>query len=385
VGAEKSGWQFVQSLFLFLVLISRPAFAGRPVYHEIALPDLAATSTLIVEAFPSPEKKPASCGEPLGYWRVSYVLKGDPTFKMQLLPVYPHGHHFLREAAAAGRPVPSFSAERYSAGGGFQKERKVSLLFLRQESGCWELAADGAQEVHENFESVRALANPTDCRLQEDAIRVLLHRLPQDCLVSEDCKVLQLHPRKCERPLALNKNAESRLPAEWAVVTAHFRESCENKIGREPNCNADPRDAHCSQGRCQFGLAPPQALAFSEAKLQESCAPSDGPSMDITLGTAGAEYPRLGINWWSPSRPERKAGTYTLETLLGGKASEGFSASYCAREGSCVLINRLWLRVIIKESGNGELELDGNSMDGSPLKAKVPLHLLPKPDRMFCG
>jgi hypothetical protein len=107
--------------------------------------------------------------------------------------------------------------------------------------------------------------------------------------------------------------------------------------------------------------------------------------MEVMFKAAlGQEFPHLVINWWGDGKPARKPGTYTLSGLLGGKASQDFTAAYCRTAGNCAWVQKVHLKVHVTDGGKGEAEVEAETRDGDPIKATAPILLLP-PSRMMCG
>ncbi|MGZ3657279.1 MAG: hypothetical protein ACXVCS_17115 [Bdellovibrionota bacterium] len=363
-----------------LFLVSSSAWAGRPVFEDLDLTHLVEQSDAAVAAWPLPHKAESPCGPSAEMWQVNYVIKGDSALRHKPIPVYPHGHHVYAQAAAEGKPGPSYRALRYVSAGAIDDEHKSRLIFLKKEGECWEFSAAGAQEVLAKEALVRSLVNPLDCRAQLEAVRVVLYKqLPTDCAADGDCKVLNLHPNACERPRALNGKAATMLPPEWAGISSRARAACASKWKNESVCVPTGTAAYCKGGRCQIGVNPPAAPEFREASMGESCAPSDGPSAYLVFSNGGSTaYPRLTVNWWGLTRPLRKPGDYS-------HSGEGeISGSYCVDDKNCAMLSKLHVNVHLKDDSGGDAELEGSTHDGAPIKIKAPLKLL-LPQKTFCG
>jgi len=364
---------------LALLLLSSQARAGRPVFQELDLTQLVERSDVAMAGWPSPKKPESPCGKPAGMWQINYVIKGDPSLKHKVIPVYPSGYHFYAQAAAEGKPGPSYQAFKYGASLAISEEHKSTILFLKKEGECWEFTAAGGQEELRQESVIRSLVNPLDCRAQKEAIRAVLYKLPLDCSADSDCKGVNLHPNECERPRALNVKASSLLPPEWAGISARARIACASEWKKESSCVPGATSAYCRGGQCRLGVNPPRAPDFQEASMSESCAPSDGPSTSIVFSNGGSKaYPRLAMNWWGPSRPLRKPGDYNYT------GENDLSGSYCTDEKNCAMLKNLHGVVHVKDETGGDAEVEGTTFDGAPIRIKSPLKILPM-QKIFCG
>jgi len=346
-------------IFLFFSSIT---WAENPAFHNVDLAGLVSQSDLIMTGWPSPHKQKSACGEPLGIWQINYVIKGDQSFRHKVISIY--------------GPSPE----------ALDKEKRSTILFLKKEGDCWKLVTEGAQEELAKEQFIRSLVNPTDCRAQTEAIRVALNGLPQECTSNEDCQGMTLHPRSCERPRAFNIKAEKMLPPEWPALAARARAACSAQWGMDSACASWNTDAYCKEGHCRLGTIPPANPSFTKASMIESCAPHDAGSMALTFMPAlDKTFPRLSINWWGDDQPSRKPGTYTLSNGFGGKASHGFSSSYCSSEGHCTIIKEIFVKIHVSDDGEGEAEAEGITFDGASIKTNAPLKVLPKQQGLRCG
>jgi hypothetical protein len=122
---------------------------------------------------------------------------------------------------------------------------------------------------------------------------------------------------------------------------------------------------------------------WTHGTLIESCAPTDAPAISLVVHPQGAGFPSINVNWWRKERPQRgRGGTYELVGAPG--YNEGFGASYCPMAQSCHPLRSMHLRLELGAGGKGELKIEGETLSGEKLDAKVPAEFGPA-QRVICG
>lgn len=316
-----------------LLLFSSAAFAGGPVFHDVGLPKLVDLSTTVILGWPSPHQS-GKCRARAGVWQVHKVLMGDISLEGQLIPITNHKYAFQNQVR--GKP-PRYATERYR-NAPLDFNSTTSLLFLnRRKDGCFELAAQGAQESPSAETLVRSLIEPTDCDLQLQAFTSLSAPLPRSCAVDDDCRPSYIHPNPCAPPLALNRTALAHLPKSWRFYMRRIRSACSKAWSQQAACERDDFRVRCRNKSCEFGLRETDSLEFRVAILRKGCAPHDGPSIEITLRGAKT-YPILSLNWWGAGHPDS-----TSQFFRFVNQASGFSASLCLGQQQCEPLSDLLL------------------------------------------
>jgi hypothetical protein len=339
----------------FILLTVAPVCAAdSPVPATRPLGVLLGESTLAFTGWPTARGTDGPCGKAVGYWQVRQVLKGDKGLKDKVVPIY-------------GQAPPDRGAH-------------TTLLFLKGRADCPEFVAqqDPAAEALR-----RSIQEPDECHQQLQVVQRVLGGLATDCDIDDDCEAFSLHPNACERPHPYAKRAKTATPPYWEALAARARQACGPDWSKQPACAPVVMPTHCHEHRCVEGPPLGKLPRWTQGTLVESCAPTDAPAISVVVHPQGAGFPSINVNWWRKERPQRgEGGTYEL---VGSPAyNEGFGASYCPMAQSCQPLRSMHLRLELGADGKGELKIEGETLSGEKLDAKVPAEFGPA-QRVICG
>jgi hypothetical protein len=339
----------------FILLVAAAVWAAESTAPATRpLGALLGESTLAFSGWPTPRGSDGPCGKAVGYWLVREVLKGDRGLKGKVVPIY-------------GQAPPDRGAH-------------TTLLFLKGRADCPEFVAqqDPATEALK-----RSIQTPDECHQQLQAVQRVLGGLATDCDVDDDCEAFSLHPNACERPHAYAKRAKTAAPSYWEALSARALHACGPDWSKQPACAPIVMPTHCHEHKCVEGPPLGKLPRWARGTLAESCAPTDAAAVSVAVHPQTSDFPAINVNWWREERPQRgKAGMYEL---VGGPSyNQGFGASYCPIAQSCQPLRSIHLHLELGADGKGELEIEGETMDGEKLDAKVPAEFAPA-GRVICG
>lgn len=363
--------------------LGQAARAGRPVFHDVNLPELVESSGLIFSGWPSTQPPVKPCAAEMRRWQVHQVLRGDQSLQGKVISVAAHGYGFHHE-----KPVPSYSASRFGDGA-ISFEQSTSILFLNPRSdGCFEWAAQGAQLPESRASVVKALLNNSaSCESQLESLEDVFRFFPSDCQTDQDCKIFYSHPNSCAAPMLWSQRAETELAKpEMASIIGSVRSRCAAQWGKQPACAPQVFPFRCRQKRCERGIPEGTLVSFSEAKAALGCAPHDAASVIVQVLPKKGEYPQLSVNWWGADRPRKPTGSYRLvDGNVGNGEKPGYSASFCSSRGGCESLKSVDLSLDWPKEGKpGTLRFTVFTQSGDRYTDTVPLNW-EKGSGMPCG
>jgi hypothetical protein len=231
------------------------------------------------------------------------------------------------------------------------------------------------------------------CFKARNTLDEFLLNLPRSCQQDSDCGGYYYRANACAPPVVLAKPGvpKSREP-ELLRLQADARAACAAEFSHQPACSPIPVQAHCSEQRCvdafhPGGLmaAPPEEKSrFSHAIIGSSCAPWDGPALEITASSSSSDQcrkttaPYIRIAIWR-NLPTAAPATIVLDVATGN----GY-AGRCAKENACEAAERAIIRFTSFDSGRhaaGTYEL--HFKDGSVVKGAFDAEWCH--ERVVCG
>ena len=346
--------------FLLLILSCSmlSSFAGRPVFHEVTRDDLIQESDFIFSGHPSPLKPIFNCSSIFKNWWVHKVYKGDKSLEGKTISIAIHQYKIYE--AAKNSKLPSFASKNFR-NGDINLEQSTSFLFThKRDDGCFELAANGAQEHQfKELEIDALLTSPRDCYKSKRALELRIDSFQKSCEAETDCKIFYLNPNTCEKPFVLNKSTDSEINKnEFISLQNLTMESCRQEWG-ENKCEKQDFPFRCFQKKCIEGNSAKRVSALLEiATIQESCAPHDALAVKILIARKNNQYPMLSINWWGDHKPSLKDGEFILNDKSPKTKSES-QGSYCLYKGSCRPLSELNLKLKLNKEGQGRIFYEG--------------------------
>jgi hypothetical protein len=368
-------------LFSLFSALSSTTFAGRPVYHDLKRHELMARSNFVFSGWPSTAAATGGCKHELGRWWVHKVYQGNKTLEGKVISIAQSNYQIY---ATEGKP-PSFQAFRYKKGNLDRVQGTTFLFTMAQTDGCYELAADGAQESSFAELEIEALyADASDCGTIERGFGFRTKQLPVDCKADSDCKTYYAHPDACHKPYVWNKSAESKLDDEFIALQNRTRVACGATWNRKTPCAPTVIPVRCRAEHCEEGNPPRIHVGpLVSAKLEGSCAPHDAASILIS-GKGAKDFPTLSINWWGTGNPGFKSGTFIL-TSRDSAETQGFQIYYCEFKEGCPTVENLELKLIWDQvKGEGKMNFSFTA-DGKKVSGSIPVKSEPNPMSKGCG
>lgn len=363
-----------------LLFVPATALAGRPVIKQINRNEMIERSGFIFSGWPSVANPISPCPHETGRWWVHKVYKGDKSLAGKVIPVAESNYRIF--AAPSGEKVPSYQAFQYKEGR-LDREQATSFLFTnRQNDGCFELVANGAQEHRFEEPLIEALfSDPKDCTAAMGGFEFLVGKLPSHCQTDADCKILYLHPNRCSLPNILNKAAEAKLDADFKTFQARVRAACADTWTNKNACEPEIFPVRCRANRCEEGPTAKTPVApLNSGILTSGCAPHDEGSIVIVLTDGTNQFPTLSINWWGRGKPH-SGGRFNLETR-GNEPRKDFLASYCPYRGYCKPLKSLSLKLNWQKDA-ATADFTFTTENDQVIKGSLPLVV--KPNQALCG
>ncbi len=388
---QKISKSVVSSLAVILTcLLGSATWAGRPVFETINRDELIVKSDFIFSGYPSPQKSKIQCSNESGRWQVHKVYRGDKSLEGSIISIADHGYRFFRDSQ--GKPIdpPSFRAFKFRDGM-LNRNSFTSILFTtRNKDGCFELAAQGAQESFSKAVEVQSLLSlPLNCEETKRAFEFRVSTFPKSCKQDSDCGSFYVHPNSCEPPMILSQAANADMKSdEFIRLQSNFRLACAQQWSQQPACSPIQLPFRCKNSVCEKGLSAAKAVAvppLNKARITDSCAPNDATAAQIVVQAGEQEYPMLSVNWWSDSHPISKGGVYQLQSKGSRSYEQGYHATYCSFKMGCKELKDIKLKVDLKTGGtDGTLEFEFTTQDGENKKGQVPVHYQNGPT-VYCG
>jgi hypothetical protein len=221
-----------------------------------------------------------------------------------------------------------------------------------------------------------------ECHLNERGFESRISTLPKNCESDADCKLFYLHPSSCHRPYILNRDSQNLIDDELLSLKGKVSANCSENWKYMGVCAPMILPFKCKNKICTEGASAVELKKMppmNVATVSHSCAPSDAPSITITIKNSSAPYPTLNVNWWGGSEPKDKIGTYILE-----KDKVNF-ASYCRSQNGCRSLKSIDLKVEIKKANfEGVIKYKFETIDEEKFEGELPLKYTGA-NRALCG
>ncbi len=364
--------------FLFTVFFSSELFASRPVFEQISRSQMIEQSNFIFSGWPSVAEPLTKCDNEFKRWWVHKVYKGDKSLQGKVISVALNNYKFHHKGA------PSYRAFLYNDGN-LNLEQGTSFLYTTKNvDGCFELAAQGAQD-HRFLEPIidALFASPDDCSTITRGLESLQDKMPNDCQVDRDCQVFLEHPMTCSRPNIWNKKASHLMDSDYLSLRKKASTACAKTYSYMSTCKPEDIPFHCGDKVCKKGYskeAMKVKVKFVKASVFPSCAPHDGPATMIWLSSQEKTGPSFSLSWWGDYNDKLLSSKFIFKS----EQEKEFNQSFCPMPQGCKTIKKSELTIIRNDKNEGTIKYFIETNDQEIFEGTVPISNEPKP-RAICG